>query len=156
MSTQRSRRLPARIALLAVMVAAPLVLSSAPAFAAGDEDAVVALVNDARADAGCDPVTIDSRLTTAASKHAQDQEENGSMSHVGSDGSSFGERIRREGFNYRRAAENVAMGTTSPQRVMDLWMKSESHRANILNCNLENIGVARSGRYWTQDFATEK
>ena len=65
--------------------------------------------------------------------------------------------MSRYGVSYRSAGENIAMGQTSPQQVMEGWMNSSGHRANILNTSYTKIGVGiarnSSGRYyWTQHF----
>lgn len=148
-----------RLPLVAAMVAVACTLpaSAAQAATAADEtDTVVALVNQEREEAGCSPVTVDDRLARAAKDHSQDQADMGKMTHTGSDGSSVGERATDAGYRWRRIAENVASGTTSPQRAMSLWMNSSGHRANILNCSFRHIGVGRVGGYWTQDFGTPR
>ncbi len=75
------------------------------------------------------------------------------MSHTGSNGSSFDERVRAAGYP-RPAAENVAFGQSSADIVVAAWMDSEGHRRNILNCEYTAIGVGfdQRGNYWTQDF----
>ena len=118
---------------------------------------VVNLVNNERRKAGLSPLRIHSRLNAAAQAHSNDMARNNFMSHTGSDGSSPFDRMKRYGYNYRRAAENVAAGQSSPQAVMRSWMNSSGHRKNILNGSLRDIGVgyARGGRYgtyWTQNF----
>lgn len=118
---------------------------------------VVNLVNQQRAAAGCRPLTVDSRLTTAAQLHSEDQAAHQTMSHTGSDGSSLAERIDRAGYQWRTIGENVAYGQTTPAQVMNDWMNSDGHRENILNCDFEDIGVGvardADGRLaWTQDF----
>lgn len=114
---------------------------------------VVTLVNAERADAGCAPVTVDSRLTTAAQAHSDDMARRGYLEHTTPEGVTFDQRIRRAGYP-RPAAENIAMGLSSADAVMDAWMSSEGHRRNILNCDISAIGVGvnSSGWYWTQNF----
>jgi uncharacterized protein YkwD len=149
----------ARLPLVAALVAVACTMPSGVAYAAttsGDTDTVVALVNKERAEAGCAPVTVDKRLTTAAQEHSQDQADTGEMSHIGSDGSTLGQRITRAGYTWRKVGENVASGTTSAERAMQLWMNSDAHRKNILNCAFEDTGVGYVDGYWTQDFATPK
>jgi uncharacterized protein YkwD len=141
--------------VVAVACTVPATAASAATTADGT-DTVVALVNQERAEAGCSPVTVDSRVTTAAQKHAQDQAERETMTHVGSDGSSAGQRITRAGYTWRKVGENVAWGTTSPERVMQMWMNSDGHRKNILNCAYKHIGVGVADGYWTQDFAAPR
>jgi uncharacterized protein YkwD len=80
------------------------------------------------------------------------------MSHTGSDGSSPGDRITRAGYTWSAYGENVAYGYATPEQVMNGWMNSPGHRANILNCSFKEIGVglAQPGSYWTQDFGTAR
>ncbi|MHA6615659.1 CAP domain-containing protein [Pseudonocardia sp. DLS-67] len=153
--TGGAARLPIVAALVAVACAVPATAAHA-ATSAEDTDTVVALVNQEREEAGCDPVSVESHLTEAAQDHSQDQADMGKMTHTGSDGSRVGERATRAGYEWSKVGENVASGTTSPERVMSLWMNSEAHRENILNCAYEDIGVARVDGYWTQDFGTPR
>ncbi|WP_319458831.1 CAP domain-containing protein [Micromonospora sp. RTP1Z1] len=120
---------------------------------------VVDLVNRERAKAGCKALGIDNKLMLAAQRHSQDQADHKTMSHDGSDGSDAGERLDRVGYAWRAYGENVAWNQQTPAAVMDAWMNSPGHRANILNCSYTEIGVgvARSnGPYWTQDFGTPR
>jgi uncharacterized protein YkwD len=153
--TGGAARLPLVAALVVVACTVPATAAQA-ATSAGEADTVVALVNQERAEAGCSPVTVDRRLATAAQEHSQDQADMGRMTHTGSDGSSVGQRVTEAGYTWRKVGENVASGTTSPERAMQLWMNSDGHRKNILNCAFKNIGVGVVDGYWTQDFATPK
>lgn len=150
---------PARLPLVAALVVlgCAVPVTAAQAGTAADEtDTVVALVNEEREEAGCSPVTVDARLADAAQDHSQDQADMKKMTHTGSDGSTVGERATRAGYRWSKIGENVASGTTSPERAMQLWMNSSAHRDNILNCGFTNIGVGRVGGYWTQDFGTPR
>ncbi|MET8044488.1 CAP domain-containing protein, partial [Micromonospora sp. NPDC005215] len=120
---------------------------------------VVDLVNAERAKAGCAALSIDDKLMTAAQKHSQDQADNKNMSHTGSDGSNAGVRLDRVGYAWRTYGENVAWNQQTPAAVMDAWMNSSGHRANILNCAFTEIGVgiaSSNGPYWTQVFAAPR
>jgi uncharacterized protein YkwD len=153
-------RLPLVAALVVLACAVPTTVAHAGTGAtdtgSSDSGAVVAAVNRERAEAGCSAVTVDSRLAAAAQDHSQDQADHTEMTHTGSDGSSPGERATAAGYRWSKVAENVASGTTSPERVMTMWMNSSGHRANILNCAFRHVGVARVGGYWTQVFATPR
>ncbi|MBO4206358.1 CAP domain-containing protein [Micromonospora echinofusca] len=134
--------------------------SKAPAGNTGTssvEQQVVTLVNQERAKAGCGAVTINANLATAAQLHSDDQAARQQMSHTGSDGSDFVQRAKRAGYQYP-IGENVAMGYETAAAVMDGWMNSPGHRANILNCDARAIGVGVAtggGRlYWTQVFGS--
>jgi uncharacterized protein YkwD len=147
----RGLRRVARLPLLAVLAAGALTLSGTPAFA-DEADTVVALVNEEREAAGCSPVAVDDELTEAAQGHSRDQAERGEMGHEGSDGSRVGDRATEAGYRWSSVGENVASGTTSASRAMEMWMESSGHRENILNCKFQDIGVAQVDGYWTQDF----
>ncbi|MCX5070751.1 CAP domain-containing protein [Micromonospora lupini] len=120
---------------------------------------VVDLVNAERAKAGCKALSVDDKLMTAAQGHSQDQADHQTMSHTGSDGSDTGVRLDRVGYAWRTYGENVAWNQKTPAAVMDAWMNSSGHRANILNCAFTEIGVgiaSSNGPYWTQVFAAPR
>ena len=120
---------------------------------------VVDLVNAERAKAGCKALSINDKLMTAAQRHSQDQADHQNMSHTGSDGSNAGLRLDRVGYAWRTYGENVAWNQKTPAAVMDAWMNSSGHRANILNCAFTEIGVGiadSNGPYWTQVFAAPR
>ena len=119
---------------------------------------VVVLVNRQRAAGGCGPLSVNARLTVAAQLHSADQAAHNTMSHTGSDGSSPWDRTRRAGYP-NAIAENVAAGYRDAEAVMQGWMNSPGHRANIMNCAARAIGVgyakaANGTPYWTQDFGS--
>lgn len=141
---------------------APSPTSSAPSSGSvgtAEENEVVRLVNEERARGGCSAVKHDPQLRAAAFGHSADMAAKNYFSHDSQDGRSFMDRIRAAGFTGGSGwAENIAMGQRTPAEVMQGWMNSSGHRANIMNCkyNLIGVGVAKnsSGRlYWTQDFA---
>ncbi|MER7175864.1 sigma-70 family RNA polymerase sigma factor [Streptomyces mesophilus] len=114
---------------------------------------VLGLVNAERAKAGCSPVKLDSRLSKAAQLHSEDMSANDYFSHTSQDGRTFTDRAAAQGVD-NAGAENIARGQSSAQSVMDAWMNSEGHRANILNCGLKTmgLGVVTSDWTWTQMF----
>jgi secreted trypsin-like serine protease len=128
---------------------------------------VVVLVNVERAAVACGPLTMHPQLNQAALAHSADMALNDFFDHTGSDGSSVTERMEAAGYvNWWTAAENIAAGQTTPEEVMTSWMNSPGHRANILNCDFEDIGVGYyflendTGtenwfHYWTQVFGSE-
>jgi uncharacterized protein YkwD len=141
----------------------PTATASSPAPTGGTQASgavarVVELVNAERGKAGCSPVKANATLTEAAQKHSEDMAASGTMSHTGSDGSSPGDRITRAGYSWSTYGENVAYGYSTPEQVMQGWMTSPGHKANILNCAFKEIGVglAQPGSYWTQDFGTAR
>ena len=114
---------------------------------------VIARVNDERAKAGCAPLADEPHLTTAAQDYSDQMSAGDFFSHTSPDGTTFDQRIKSAGYS-KPGAENIAIGQTSAEQVMDAWMNSEGHRANILNCSLTKIGVGltTAGWYWVQDF----
>lgn len=116
---------------------------------------VLNLVNQERAKAGAAPLTLDSKATQAAQLRAQEIER--SFSHTRPDGSSFSTALTAFGVNFRSSGENIAYGQNSPESVMNGWMNSAGHRANILNSSFTSIGIghykgANGVDYWTQLF----
>ncbi|SDF37182.1 CAP domain-containing protein [Pseudonocardia oroxyli] len=121
--------------------------------ATGPAARVVALTNEARARAGCDPLTSDARITAAARDHSADMAAHGYFAHDSLDGRDFADRLRAAGYP-DPGAENIAMGQRSADEVVAAWLDSPGHRRNIEDCSLRTIGVGYepSGDYWTQDF----
>jgi uncharacterized protein YkwD len=132
---------------------APPVTTTTEAPPPSPTDEVLTLVNQARSDNGCDPLTEDDRLTAAARGHSDDMATQGYFSHTTPSGVTFDQRERAAGYP-QPGGENIAQGQTSAQQVMTDWMNSEGHRANILNCQFTAIGIGldTDGWYWTQDF----
>lgn len=135
---------------------APPPTTTAPPAAAPDtslQDQVVTLTNAARQEAGCAPLGVDANLTAAAQGHAQDMAARDYFDHTTPNGVTFDQRIRAAGYS-KPGAENIARGAATAESVMDLWLNSPGHRANILNCDLTAIGVGldQDGFYWVQNF----
>lgn len=117
-------------------------------------DQVLKLVNAERAKVGAGALTYDSTIASAAM--VRSKEITGSFSHTRPNGSSFSTALTEQGIKYRTSGENIAWGQKTPQAVMDAWMNSSGHRANILNASYTKIGIAcynASGTlYWTELF----
>lgn len=116
---------------------------------------VVELVNAERAKAGLGALTLDKSIEAAALVRAREIEI--SFSHTRPDGRSFSTVLNDNGISFSGAGENIAWGQKSPEEVVNAWMNSPSHRANILNSRFTKIGVGyyqnQSGRnFWTQLF----
>ena len=117
-----------------------------------DAEEILKLVNAARTERGLSPVVLNENLNISATKHSQDMQRSGGLDHTGSDGSSFGQRARRDGYKGSPRGENIAWGYRSPQSVHNGWMTSPGHRGNILNPNVNEMGIGRAENYWTQVF----
>ena len=116
---------------------------------------VVELVNQERTKAGLNAVTLDQNIASAALVRAKEIET--SFSHTRPNGSKFSTALTEQGVTFKGAGENIAWGQKSPEAVMQAWMNSEGHRANILNKNFTKIGVgyyqnAAGRNFWTQLF----
>lgn len=116
---------------------------------------VIDLVNNERAKAGLSP--LKESLSAAQAADVRAREIATSFSHTRPDGTSFSTALSQNGAAYRGAGENIAYGQRTPQEVMEGWMNSQGHRANILNANYTTIGVgyyedANGTGYWTQLF----
>lgn len=115
---------------------------------------VLELVNEERAAAGLNPVTLDTAASRAALVRAKETVK--SFSHTRPDGRNFTTALTEQGVNYRMAGENIAWGQRSPEQVMEGWMNSAGHRANILNESYTHIGIGyhqeNGVNYWTQLF----
>ncbi|EGZ21677.1 hypothetical protein PHYSODRAFT_329592 [Phytophthora sojae] len=120
-------------------------------------------INSLRAQNGLGALAIDYRLVKAALLHSQDQASHCQMTHKGTTIRDFGDRLEAQGYSYNTAAENVAAGQTTVADVMTSWWNSPGHRANILNKDVVNVGLALAtneacgdyATYWTQDFGRQ-
>ncbi|AUS86785.1 hypothetical protein LBYS11_10760 [Lysinibacillus sp. YS11] len=132
--------------------------TSTPSTTTSDVDAfeqeVVKLTNAERTKAGLSPLQTDAKLMAAAREKSQDMQTNKYFSHTSPTFGSPFDRMKALGIAYKAAGENIAQGQRSPQEVVQAWMDSPGHRANILNGKFTHIGVGyvKSGNYWTQQF----
>ncbi|MEE1740615.1 CAP domain-containing protein [Streptomyces sp. BE147] len=117
--------------------------------------AVLALVNQERAKAGCSPVTTSAPLTALAQNLSEDMAARGFFDHTDPDGATPWDRAAKAGVQ-NLGGENIARGQADAEAVMESWMNSDGHRANILNCDYKTLGVGMhagsGGPWWTQDF----
>ncbi|WP_051772640.1 CAP domain-containing protein [Saccharothrix sp. NRRL B-16314] len=123
------------------------------------EQQVFALTNNERVAAGCPALTSSAQLDAAARRHTLEMARTGNFSHTGVDGSTPAQRVTDAGYPYRMVAENIAAGQTTADEVVRAWMNSSGHRANIVNCELRDLGIGyavdgNNKPYWTQDFGT--
>ena len=118
------------------------------------EEEVVSLVNQERARYGLAPLTIHRELCEGARMKSRDMQQNGYFSHTSPTYGTPFQMMKKLGISYRTAGENIAKGFSSPQAVVNAWMNSEGHRANILNGSYTEIGVGyvADGGYYTQWF----
>nr|WP_314585995.1 CAP domain-containing protein [Paenibacillus terrigena] len=113
---------------------------------------VLNLVNQQRANAGLNALTMDANLSKMALVKAQDMIQNNYFDHNSPTYGSPFDMMKQFGIKYNAAGENIAKGQTTPDQVMNDWMNSEGHRANILSSNFTKLGVGFYNNAWVQEF----
>jgi uncharacterized protein YkwD len=103
----------------------------------------------------------DATLAKVALAHSQDMADHNYFSHDSRNGSSPFQRMKRAGYNYSSAGENIAAGFRSPASVVKAWLASPGHCKNLMNRSYDEIGVGYAtggiyGTYWTQDFGNPR
>ncbi len=130
-----------------------------------DNALILKLVNDKRT-VGCNcgtiamppvpAVTWNNLLAKAASVHSADMNANKFLDHVStSNGKGTADRITSTGYKWKLLAENLASGQIDEVAVVNAWINSTEHCKNIMTANLKEMGVAKNGIYWTQNFGTK-
>ncbi len=127
-----------------------------------EESAVMQLINQQRQAAGCPAVQPNHELGIAAERHSQDMAAQGTLSHTGSDGSSFFQRAGDADYSFFASGEIIAAGYATAEAVVDGWMNSPGHQAIILTCDNTDIGVGEVTDpnsqwrfYWTAVFGQQ-
>ncbi|MBM0103902.1 CAP domain-containing protein [Steroidobacter sp. S1-65] len=154
-----------------VVVAAPFVTPSVKDSAQVSQQAL-ALVNAARAKPrkcgrssfpAVAPLRLSAVLNRAALIHSQDMANKDFFEHRGSDGSKVSDRVTRVGYTWRTVGENIAIGSQTAEAVVQGWIASPGHCANIMSPGFTEMGIAfvadpksDAGIYWTQVFATPR
>lgn len=118
------------------------------------EQEVISLVNEIRVRNGLKTLTYDWELSRVARIKSQDMKDNRYFAHNSPVYGTPFQMMKNFGISHRSAGENIAKGYATPQAVVNGWMNSSGHRANILNANYTHIGVGyvADGNYWTQMF----
>jgi uncharacterized protein YkwD len=129
-----------------------------------DQSLLLSLVNQVRK-SGCNcgvtamppeaPLTWNDLLAQVALDHSLDMETNNYFAHNNLQGKTPGDRITAAGYHWKTFGENIAMGYGSEQAVMNGWLNSEGHCRNIMGKDFVEIGVGRSGNYWTMDLGAK-
>lgn len=113
---------------------------------------VIKLVNQERAKAGLGALKENTKLSGMAMDKAKDMYSNNYFDHNSPTYGSPFDMMKKYGISYSYAGENIAKGQKDPADVMNAWMNSEGHRANILNSHYTTIGVAYYNGVWVQEF----
>ncbi|MEK3720492.1 CAP domain-containing protein [Paenibacillus sp. FSL H8-0034] len=116
------------------------------------EQQILQLVNKQRTDAGLGALMMDDKLSQMALAKAQDMYNNNYFDHNSPTYGSPFQMMDKFQISYNTAGENIAKGQTSPEQVMNDWMNSPGHRANILNNTYTKIGVGYYNGEWVQEF----
>jgi uncharacterized protein YkwD len=135
-------------------------------------DEIMKLINQARASGrycgstyydAASPLRWNDQLFNAAAAHSTDMANKNYFSHTSQDGRTFGQRVTAAGYAWRTAGENIAAGQSGIQPVMDGWLQSPGHCANIMNNAYVEVGVSCAyqaastyKRYWTMDLAAPR
>jgi uncharacterized protein YkwD len=112
----------------------------------------VQLMNEHRSSVGCPALTWSAAVAAVAQAHSEDMVARDFFSHTNPDGDSPFDRLHDAGISYSAAAENIAYGYPTAESVLDGWLGSSGHRANIENCSLTEHGVGLEGTHWTHLF----
>ncbi|MFE0452547.1 CAP domain-containing protein [Streptomyces sp. NPDC058914] len=150
--TKEPKRTPSKTATKAPGKTSVPVTVSEEAQAAAE---VLKLVNEERSKVGCSAVSANSSLAELAQEFSEDMAARGFFDHTDPDGATPWDRATKAGIS-DLGGENIARGQTDAAAVMEAWMNSPGHRANILNCDFKTLGVGvhfgSGGPWWTQDF----
>lgn len=125
------------------------------------EQAVIDLTNKEREKEGLSPLKANPVLCELARAHSKNMAVQKMLSHK-LDGKDLSDRANDAGYKFTALGENIAMGTNlQPINAVEIWMKSEAHKANMLNSDFQQIGVGLSKSsdgdvYFTQVFGKER
>ena len=118
------------------------------------ENRVLELVNEERAKQGLKALEMDESVRNVARLKSEDMRKNNYFDHTSPTYGSPFDMLKQFGISYSSAGENIAQGYRTPEEVVEGWMNSPGHRANILNESFTHLGVGydSNGHYWTQMF----
>ena len=112
----------------------------------------VDLVNAYRVSMGCAALAWNPAVAAVAQSHSEDMIARDFFSHTNPDGDSPFDRLHNAGITFSAAAENIAAGYPTAEGVLQAWLGSAGHRANIENCSLTEHGVGLQDTHWTHLF----
>lgn len=139
---------------ISIVVLTGAVCMGGVASADPQENDLIALLNQDRKAAGRKPLKVSPALMAAAESHAQDMVAKGYFSHTGKNGSTVGKRIKRQGYKFCHAAENIASGQKSAAEAMVSWRASSGHSKNNLSRKSKEVGAGFAGdSMWVLVFA---
>ena len=103
---------------------------------------VLRLLNERRAQSSLRPLTADDRLMRAANDRMRHMEEESYWAHQSPDGLSPFSWVTLRSYEFRSVGENLACGFDTARMLVEAWMESPGHRANILSNDYEDCGIA--------------
>lgn len=144
-------------------VSLPLVVSAQAAAPQAAEQTVeaqtLAQINQQRVTNGCAPLQLNAELSLAAVRHSRDMAVQSYFSHIAKDGSTFTDRAQAAEYRFHPSGEIIAAGQSTAVATVSDWMNSPGHRAIILTCANDDIGIAMYADpssqwrfYWTAVF----
>src|SRR3954463_12565728 len=120
------------------------------------EKQLLQLINNERALRGIGVLILNSRILNAAREHSQDMADHSIFSHIGSDGSSLGDRLDKYGYNWAAAGENIAQAQTMAQLVFNAWISNIAQKNIMLDPTFQDAAVgcgynskSPGKSYWT-------
>ena len=126
-----------------------------PGYVGSQQSQVCAITNQYRARYGRGPVVMDARLSSIAQAYAQRMAIRHFFNHFDPWGGGPGDRLRQGGVRTTGWGENIAVGQRNATEVMNSWIGSEGHRANILQGYFHKIGIGVYNNYWVQEFSND-
>lgn len=137
------RYVRAAVAAIGLVLAGPALACSKPAKSAAIEAGLIDWINEQRAAKGLSRLGPSGALKKAAAAHACDMADRGFFGHEGPGGPGFTRRLKKVGYSFSAAVENIAKSqTASVGKAAQIWRDSSAHWSNILNPALRDIGVA--------------
>lgn len=153
------------LALIALFFANPFITRNGNDYTNLDHKLILKLVNEKRS-VGCKcgnikmpaapPLIWSDVIATAAVGHSKDMDRKNFFSHTSSNGKTLRDRFNAVGYKWMLIGENIAMGQRDEYEVVDSWFNSPGHCMNLMNPDFKEMGAAREGRYWTQDFGKKR
>jgi uncharacterized protein YkwD len=102
------------------------------------------------------PLRWNSQLESAAIRHANDMSSHGHFDHVGTDNSEFDGRITASGYKWMEIGENIAVGYDYIAATIQGWINSATHCQQMMSPKVDEMGAAKSGKYWVQEFGRQR
>jgi uncharacterized protein YkwD len=134
-------------------------IAAIPSFWSPQELQAVDLINQHRRNAGCAPLQLSRELSTAAKNHSRDMAERNYFSHTSPNGSTYWQRAQAANYQHWASGETIGAGYASGSDVVNGWMGSQAHRAILLTCDNDDIGIGFYSKtdsewqhYWTAVF----